>query len=77
MPTVDMVESSRRRWSSRDELVTYVRRQTWVAPGSAKDRRMLELLDEWLVTHTDGTVELSVAEPLRIALVAWRPGRPG
>src|SRR6185369_12587333 len=29
-PSVDMVESSRRRWSNRDELVPYVRRQTWV-----------------------------------------------
>jgi CTP:molybdopterin cytidylyltransferase MocA/SAM-dependent methyltransferase len=73
-PSVDMVESSRRRWSNRDELVPYVRRQTWVAPGSAKDCRMLELLDEWLVTNDDGTVELSVAEPLRVGLVAWRPG---
>jgi hypothetical protein len=73
-PTVDMVESSRRRWASREEVAPYLRRQTWVAPGSAKDRRMLELLDEWLVTNDDGTVELSVAEPLRIGLVAWRPG---
>jgi len=72
-PTVDMVESSRRRWASREEVAPYLRRQTWVAPGSAKDRRMLELLDEWLVINDDGTVELSVAEPLRIGLVAWRP----
>ncbi len=72
-PTVDMVESSRRRWASRDEVAPYVRRQTWVAAGSVKDRRMLELLDEWLVTNADGTVELSVAEPLRVGLVAWRP----
>jgi CTP:molybdopterin cytidylyltransferase MocA/SAM-dependent methyltransferase len=76
-PVVEMVESSRRHWASPDELERYVRRQTWVAPGSAKDRRMLELLDEWLVTDPDGTVELSVAEPLRIGLVAWRPRRPG
>jgi hypothetical protein len=68
-----MVETSRRRWPSREELVAYVRRQTWVVPGSAKDRRMLELLDGWLVTHADGTVELSVSEPLRIGLVAWQP----
>jgi CTP:molybdopterin cytidylyltransferase MocA len=73
LPSVDMIETSRRRWPSRDELEAYVRRQTWVAPGSEKDRRMLELLDEWLVTHADGSVELSVSEPLRIGLVAWRP----
>ena len=72
-PSVEMVESSHRRWASRDEVEPFVRRQTWVAPGSAKDRRMQELLDEWLVTNADGTVELPVAEPLRIGLVAWRP----
>ena len=72
-PSVEMVEASRRRWPSRDELVAYVRRQTWVASGSAKDRRMLELLDGWLVTDPDGAVELSVSEPLRVGLVAWQP----
>jgi len=34
---------------------------------------MLELLDEWLVTDADGSVELAVAEPLRVGVVAWRP----
>ncbi len=73
-PEVSMLESSRRRWGSRDEIEPYVRRQTWVAPGTAKDRLMQELIDEWLVTHDDGSVELSVAEPLRVGLVAWHPG---
>jgi CTP:molybdopterin cytidylyltransferase MocA/SAM-dependent methyltransferase len=72
-PSVEMVESSHRRWASREEVEPFVRRQTWVAPGTAKDRRMQELLDHWLVPNPDGTVELSVAEPLRIGLVAWRP----
>ena len=72
-PVVDMVETSRRLWSSRDELERFTRRQTWVAPGSAKDGRMLELLDDWLVPNADGTVDLAVAEPLRVGLVAWRP----
>ena len=70
---VEMVETSRRRWASRAELVPYVRRQTWIAPGTAKDRRMLELLDSWLVTQADGSVELSVSAPLQIGLVAWQP----
>ena len=35
--------------------------------------RMLELLDDWLVPNADGTVDLAVAEPLRVGLVAWRP----
>ena len=72
-PVVDMVETSRRLWSSRDELERFTRRQTWVAPGSAKDGRMLELLDDWLVPNADGSVDLAVAEPLRVGLVAWRP----
>jgi len=73
-PAVTMLESSRRRWGSRDEVETYVRRQTWVAPGTAKDKRMQALIDEWLVPSEDGLVELSVSEPLRVGLVAWRPG---
>jgi CTP:molybdopterin cytidylyltransferase MocA/SAM-dependent methyltransferase len=72
-PRVAMLESSRRRWANREELEPYVRRQTWVAPGSAKDARMQQLLDKWLVTNADGTVELSVAEPLKVGLVSWRP----
>ena len=72
-PEVSMLESSRRSWASREEIEPYVRRQTWVAPGTAKDQRMQALIDEWLVTNDDGSVELSVAEPLRVGLVAWRP----
>ncbi len=72
-PEVEMVDASRRRWTTREELERYVRRQTWVAPGSEKDRRMLSLLDEWLVTNDDGSVELSVAEPLRVGVVSWSP----
>lgn len=72
-PAVEMLESRRRRWASREELETYIRRQTWVAPGSDKDARMQRLLDEWLVTGDDGRVELSVAAPLSAGLVAWRP----
>ena len=73
-PSLEMVESSRRQWASRTEVEAFVRRQTWVVPGSAKDRRMLTLLDEWLVETPDGGVELTVAEPLRVGLVAWQPG---
>jgi hypothetical protein len=72
-PSVEMVESSRRQWANRAQVEAFVRRQTWVGPGSAKDRRMLELLDEWLVETAEGGVELTVAEPLRVGLVAWHP----
>jgi molybdenum cofactor cytidylyltransferase len=72
-PQVAMVETSRRRWPSRDAVEPFVRRQTWVARGSTKDRKMQELLDEWLVEGPDGTVELSIAAPLEVGLVSWRP----
>ncbi len=72
-PELRMLESSRRRWGTRHEIETYVRRQTWVAPDSAKDQRMQELIDEWLVELSDGTVELSVMEPLKVGLVSWAP----
>ena len=73
-PTVVAVESARRHWPSRGEIERFVRRQTWVVPGSAKDRRMQELIDRWLVEHDDGTVDLSIAEPLTVGLVSWPPG---
>jgi len=73
-PRVEIVESSRRRMAGRDEVEAFVRRQTWVAPGSAKDRTMQELIDRWLVRNDDGTVDLSIAEPLTVGLVSWAPG---
>jgi molybdenum cofactor cytidylyltransferase len=72
-PAVQLLESSRRRWASRDELEPFVRRQTWVKPGSAKDARLQALLDEWLIQAEDGSWELSIAEPLEVGLVAWVP----
>jgi CTP:molybdopterin cytidylyltransferase MocA len=70
---VEMIESRRRSWASRDELESFVRRQTWVGPGTAKDRTLQELIDRWLVRHDDGTVDLSIAEPLTVGLVSWAP----
>ncbi len=72
-PEVRHVESARRRWAGRDEFLGYLRRQTWVEPGSAKDRRLEGLTDEWLVRNDDGTVELAVGEPLRVGVATWAP----
>ena len=73
VPEVEILEAARRRWVDRDDLVRFVRRQTWVQPGSAKDRRLLELVDAWSVVDEDGTVQLSVADPLAGGLVSRRP----
>jgi molybdenum cofactor cytidylyltransferase len=74
-PTVQILESTRRRWAGRDEIEPFIRRQTWVKPGSEKDRRMQALLDAWLVRADDGSWDLEVAEPLDVGLVAWAPVR--
>ncbi|HEX3264987.1 MAG TPA: NTP transferase domain-containing protein [Candidatus Limnocylindrales bacterium] len=73
-PSVQLLESARRTWASREEIEGFVRRQTWVRPGSRKDHRMQALLDRWLVRAADGTWELSIGEPLQVGLVAWEPG---
>ena len=70
---VTTLESSRRRLGSRDEIERFVRRQTWTAPGTAKDRRMQQLIDEWLIEAEDGGFDLTIAHPLTAGLVAWRP----
>ena len=72
-PTVTLVDTARRRWASRAEVEAFVRRQTWTAPGSVKDHRMLELLDAWSVLDADGSAELLGAEPLSVGVVAWSP----
>jgi CTP:molybdopterin cytidylyltransferase MocA/SAM-dependent methyltransferase len=72
-PEVATLESSRRLLRSRDEIEGFVRRQTWVEPGTEKDRRMQALIDEWLVETDDGGFDLTIAHPLTVGLVAWRP----
>jgi CTP:molybdopterin cytidylyltransferase MocA len=72
-PVVTTLESTRRRLRSRDEVEGFVRRQTWTAPGSKKDRIMQELIDEWLVRTDDGGFDLTIAHPLTVGLVAWGP----
>jgi hypothetical protein len=76
-PEVRILESARRRWADRDEVVRHLRRQTWVEPDGAKDRRLQALVDEWLVANDDGSVELSVAPTLTVGIVAWSPAAPG
>lgn len=73
-PEVRILESARRRWADRDEVVRYLRRQTWVEPDGDKDRRLQGLVDDWLVVNDDASVELAAAPPLTVGIAAWRPG---
>jgi SAM-dependent methyltransferase len=75
VPEVTLTE--RRDWGygSRDELLEVSRRQLWLRPGSAKDRRLQQLLAARAVQH-DGSWWL---EPRRMldGVVTWTPPAHG
>lgn len=70
-PTVARVAGERRTWSDRDELVTYLRRQLWTAPGSAADGRLLAAVELLAVTASDGGLGIPSAPALEIGIVTW------
>jgi CTP:molybdopterin cytidylyltransferase MocA/SAM-dependent methyltransferase len=72
-PAIERLEREPRRFGSRDELEGFLRRQLWVAPGSAADRRFLESLEPLLVTDAEGRVGLRDQRPLPIGIVTWSP----
>jgi len=76
-PQIQMAERSPRRFGSRDELAGFLRRQLWVEPGSAADRRFLAALDDQLEVDAEGTVALRGQQPLPIGVVTWSPGERG
>jgi len=69
-PAVAVVESERRRWKDREELLGFLRRQTWTRPGSEADRRLEASLDERLVRRDDG-VSIGDSAPVGIGVVTW------
>ena len=72
-PDLELFDRADRRWKSREELLTFLRRQTWVVPGSAGDRRLQERLDALLVTDGDGVRLRNDQAPARVGLVRWAP----
>jgi SAM-dependent methyltransferase len=71
-PEVAYASHEIRRFDSRDQLAGFIRRQLWVAEGGARDRRMQEALDDWLVSDGDG-VRLRDQPTLSIGVVTWPP----
>jgi CTP:molybdopterin cytidylyltransferase MocA/SAM-dependent methyltransferase len=64
-----------RGFESRDELERFVRRQLWVAEGSAKDARFRAVLPD-LAVERDGRWELRPAPglpPAVVGVVVWDP----
>lgn len=75
-PEVSMVASERRQWSDRSELLGFLRRQLWTAPGSPADQRLEVAIEELTVRTADGTIELATMSPREIGVVTWSPTAP-
>jgi SAM-dependent methyltransferase len=58
-------------YESLEEAQEFGRRQTWVQPGSAKDQRLREALEERLIER-EGKYAFSW-EPGTVGIVSWRP----
>jgi CTP:molybdopterin cytidylyltransferase MocA/SAM-dependent methyltransferase len=73
-PAIELFERPAHRWN-RDQLLTSLRRQTWVVPGSALDRRLQDRLDATAVADASGALLLDEA-PVRVGIVRWAPALP-
>src|SRR5688572_19279223 len=56
----------------KDAIHAAARRQTWVEPGSAKDRALAEEIDR-VATGSDGEWAALSVEPVTVGLVRWAP----
>jgi CTP:molybdopterin cytidylyltransferase MocA/SAM-dependent methyltransferase len=63
-----------RRFASREELAGFLRRQLWVAEGSAADTRFRVALADVIEEDADGRVGLRGQRPLPIGIATWTPG---
>ena len=74
-PRVEILERAARTWRSREEVLTFLRRQTWVQPGSEADTRLQRALDADLrpAPGRAAGFHIGAAEPARIGVVRWSP----
>jgi CTP:molybdopterin cytidylyltransferase MocA len=70
-PALELFDRPARRWR-RDELLAFLRRQTWVTPGSALDARLEQALDATAAAAADGTLVVE-GTAARVGLVRWAP----
>ena len=73
-PSTTMLERAPRRFESRDELEGFLRRQLWIEPGGAADRRFRTAMDDLVEQDPEGRVGLRDQRPLPIGMVTWAPG---
>lgn len=74
-PEVTRLDAERRRWSDRDELIAFLRRQLWTAPGSPSDERLLEAAERLVAPDGDGGLVVAGQPPVAIGIVRWNPLR--
>ncbi|MDQ3127641.1 MAG: class I SAM-dependent methyltransferase, partial [Chloroflexota bacterium] len=79
-PVIDVAIRTPRRFTSRDELVGFLRRQLWIADGGEKERRFHAALNDVIEETADG-FGLAGQRPLPLGIVTWTPrlmacGRP-
>jgi CTP:molybdopterin cytidylyltransferase MocA/SAM-dependent methyltransferase len=67
-PRVELLDRQPRAWGERGEIVTFLRRQTWVEPGSPGDARLQRAID----TALDPSGALP-GSPTRVGIVRWTP----
>ena len=75
-PEVSMVPSERRRWSDRDELRAFLRRQLWTSPGSMADQRLEAAINDLTISGSDGGIELVGHQSQDIGIITWLPRAP-
>jgi CTP:molybdopterin cytidylyltransferase MocA/SAM-dependent methyltransferase len=70
-PAVTILAGERRTWTDRDELIRFLRRQLWTAPGSEADDRLLAAVAELALTAADGSVTVPAAPALEVGVMTW------
>jgi hypothetical protein len=68
-----MLSREPRSFASRDELAGFLRRQLWIEPRGAADKRFQTALDELIIVDEEGGVGLRTQQPLPIGVVTWDP----
>jgi molybdenum cofactor cytidylyltransferase len=71
--TMTMVTGEPRRWTDRDELLPFLRRQLWTAPGTAADGRLLEAVERRVRPAQGGGLAIIGSPKLDIGVVEWPP----
>ncbi len=72
-PSVEYERRPSRVFASRALLVSWLRNQLFVAPGSAADGRLEAEVDRQAREAEDGTVRLGTAVESRVGIVTWVP----